>query len=269
MRRPIATGLFLLAAASTAVASTPESGTVSKDAPSVTWEGKAAGYGVIPLNLLTEAGGTEPTCEAPTCDTFALKVADKLTLDVLARSRSGAGVEVHIKKPDGSVVVARTPDEDSVKMRVKDAAPGDYTVEVLVNDTAEAGEFDATASLVVPAAPPAPGAAPAPTPAPAAAPAPASEAPAATLGLATKSVLAKKKAFRLALTSSKPVTGVKVALRKGKKVVAKGALASLNGTGSITLKVKKKLKPGTYVFAATAMDGSRAVGLTTTLKVKK
>jgi methionine-rich copper-binding protein CopC len=273
-------GLLALAsltvAVPAAVAATPDKGTVSNSSPSIKWEGTATGYGVVPTNILVTTAGQDPVCEAPACDTFALTVADKADLNVVAAQRAKDNfTELHVVKPDGETLYVQSADSEPARIKVKGAVPGDYTIEVLTNESAEqSGEYDAEASLAVPKPPapaPAPGApqpAPAPQPGPAPAPAPA-PASAATLGLTTKSVSAKKKAFKLALTSSGPVTNVQVAIRKGKKVLAKGTLKSLNGKGTATAKAKKKLKPGNYVLAVVAKDGARTVGLTAKLKVKK
>ena len=282
---PVAAMSF--AASLPALASTPESGTVSKDSPSVKWEGSAAGYGVIPVNLLLEAGGQGPApCEAPACDSFALKVTDKYDLDVVATSRSGTAVEMHVVKPDGETIVARDAESDKVKIRVKGAAPGDYTVEVLTNDTAEAGGYDATATLVTGAAapggttpsggppPPNPGTPPSTEPQPQPQPGspPASQPqPAASLGLKTKKLSARKakRRFKLVVTSSKPVTDFKMVVKKGKKIVSRGKLKTLSGKAAVKLKVKRKLKRGTYTVAMTAKDGAQTVGLVTKLKVAR
>lgn len=260
-----------VAAAVPALAATPEAGTVSKDAPVVKWEGTATGYGVVPLNLLLGSAGQGPApCEAPTCDSFALTVADKYDLNVVAAQRGADNfTELHVVKPDGEVIVVQSADGEPARLKVKQAAPGDYTIEVLTNETAaQSGAYDASATLAVPAAAPAAPAAAEPAVAAEPAPAPA-PAPAVTLGVRTKSVSAKKRALRLALTSSGPVTGVKLALKKGKRVVGKGSLARLDGKGRATIKLKRRLRPGTYVLAIMAADGARTVGLSTRLKIRK
>jgi hypothetical protein len=71
----------------------------------------------------------------------------------------------------------------------------------------------------------------------------------------------KKKKLRLALESSQPVSELVARLFKGDpakpKVSATGRLAALSGKGSITLKVAKRLKKGTY---ALRIDGKLADG---------
>ena len=271
----------LCLAAVPAVAATPESGSVSKDSPTVQWEGTAPGYAVFPTNLLLTSAGQDPApCEQPYCDTFTLTVADKADLNLLAAQRGADNfTEMHVIKPDGEMIFAQSADAEPVRVRVKAAEPGEYTIEVMTNETVAAGgAYDASATLAVAGAP-APAGGATPPPADPAAPSqpqpqpgqPASEQPAATLGLATKAVSSRKskKRFKLAVTSSKPVTDFRIVVSKGKKVISRGKLASLDGKGSVVLKVKRKLKRGTYSVAMSAKDGSRAVGLQTKLKVKK
>jgi methionine-rich copper-binding protein CopC len=273
---------MFLAAALPATAATPESGTVSASSPTVKWEGEAAGYGVFPTNLLLTTAGQEPApCEAPYCDVFALKVADKADLNLIAAQRAANNfTEMHVVKPDGEKLFAQSGTGDAVRIKIKGAAPGDYTIEVMTNESVdEGGKYDASATLGAATGQPgssAPPADPAPSPLtprpsePSSGSGPgASPEPAATLGLKTKAVSAKKKKLKLAVTSSKPVKNLKLVIKKGKKVVAKGGLKSLASKGTVKLKLKKKLKKGSYVVAMTADDGGRAVGLTTKLKVKR
>ena len=265
-----------LAAAFPAIAATPENGTVSAASPTVKWEGEAAGYGVFPTNLLLNSAGQEPApCEQPYCDIFTLTVADKADLNLFAAQRAADNfTEMHVVKPDGERLFAQSADSEAVRIKVKGAAPGDYTIEVMTNETlAQGGVYDASATLAgasQPAAPPANQPTTDTRPAPGTEPAsPSSPEPAATLGLATKSVSARKRKFKLAVTSSKPVTNLRLVIKKGKKVVGKGALKTLTSKGNVALKLKKKLEKGTYVVNMTASDGGRPVGLSTKLKVKK
>jgi hypothetical protein len=103
-----------------------------------------------------------------------------------------------------------------------------------------------------------------------AAPAPA-EAPAATLSLKTLKLSAKRarKAAKLTIASSGPVTGFQAVLKKGSATVAKARLASLSGSRALTFKLRRKLKPGTYTVAMIATDGARQIGTTARLKVTR
>jgi hypothetical protein len=255
-----------------ALAATPDKGTVSKASPSITWEGTATGYGVVPANILVTTAGEKPVCEAPACDTFTLTVADKDDLTVTAAQRAHDNfTELHVVRPDGTVDYVQSADSEPAKIKVKGAVPGDYTIEILTNESAEqTGEYDADAKLGTaapkPAATPAPGATPAPAPTPQAQP-----RPAASLALTTKSASARKlkKALKLVVSASSPVTDAQLALKKGKKVVGTAKLARIDGKGTFTLRLKKKLAKGSYLISVAARDEGRLVGVTAKFTVKK
>ena len=65
------------------------------------------------------------------------------------------------------------------------------------------------------------------------------------------------KTLSLKLKSSEAITKIGAQLLKGKKVVGTGKLASLNGTGTLKLKLKSKLKKGSYTLN---LVGNRASG---------
>ena len=80
--------------------------------------------------------------------------------------------------------------------------------------------------------------------------------------LVTKSAKAakkksKSKTLSLKLKSTEAITKIGAQLLKGKKVVGTGKLASLNGTGTLKLKLKSKLKKGSYTLN---LVGNRASG---------
>ena len=79
---------------------------------------------------------------------------------------------------------------------------------------------------------------------------------AATLSLLTKKVKRAKKA-RLKLRSTGALSGLKLALKRNGKTVAKGTLAALDGDGSVTVKASKKLKKGLYTLQATWAGGKK------------
>ncbi len=69
----------------------------------------------------------------------------------------------------------------------------------------------------------------------------------------------KAKGFSLTLSSTTPVTGVKVSLANAKKkVVASGTLAKLKGTATVKVKLKGKLTPGSYTLSITAKGAKKA-----------
>jgi uncharacterized membrane protein len=109
--------------------------------------------------------------------------------------------------------------------------------------------------------PSAPPAAPAPAgpSAPLTAP-PASSGGALPVKVATRSAKAKavRKGLKVKLTSSEPLTALGAQLVKGKKVVATGKLAKLDGAGTLKLKFKGKPKKGTYRLDLAGTDKAGA-----------
>jgi hypothetical protein len=80
--------------------------------------------------------------------------------------------------------------------------------------------------------------------------------------LVTKSAKAakkksKSKTLSLKLKSSEAITSLAAQLLKGKKVVGTGKLAKLSGTATLKLKLKSKLKKGSYTLN---LVGNRASG---------
>ena len=74
---------------------------------------------------------------------------------------------------------------------------------------------------------------------------------------AAKKKSKKSKSLMLKLKSTEAITNIGAELLKGKKVVGTGKLASLNGTGTLKLKLKSKLKKGSYVLN---LVGNKASG---------
>jgi hypothetical protein len=90
------------------------------------------------------------------------------------------------------------------------------------------------------------------------------------VSLVTKSANAaskksKSKTLSLKLKSSEEVTSLGAQLVKGKQVYGTGKLAKLNGTGTLKLKLKKKLKKGSYTLN---LVGNRASGERATVAFK-
>jgi hypothetical protein len=259
-----------------ALASDPASGTLSNASPQTTWTGSSNGYGYYPIHNVTGEG----RCSPPVCDSYSLELADagNLTLTVDNNAANGPGadvVQVDVTKPGGDVVqTGGTADKPTV-VKIKNAEKGKYTVEVTTNEqAANDGSYKGVAQLGNPAAPATtPAAGGGTTTPPPASPTPAAgQEPAAVLSLKTRKASAKKarKGLKLTISTTKPVKDVSAALVKGKKVLGKGKLASLQSTGSITVKAKK-LKKGSYVVALSATDAStgQRVGLRASLKVVK
>jgi hypothetical protein len=115
-----------------------------------------------------------------------------------------------------------------------------------------------------------PGAAATPTQAPVGTAPPAPPAEVVALQVAApKSAKAKGKALKLAVRSNGEITNIRAALKKGSGTVGTGSLAKLKGKGTLALKLKRKLKKGSYslVLSGNNPDGKPA-SLTTALKLK-
>ena len=155
-----------------------------------------------------------------------------------------------------STQVDRAPDDDGVK---------DGAIEACAVAAAPAGETPVDLPPTDAPQAPAPGGGSA-QPA-----APQGQAPAVTLSLVTSKVALKKakKSLALALRSSGALSRVAVTVKKGRAVVARGSLASLNGNGTAKLKVAKKLKKGAYTVTLAGTDAAgRAVSATGRLTVR-
>lgn len=271
----------LLAASIPAIAATPEEGTISSAAPRVEWKGETVGGALTTLSAIPN-GGTI-ACEAPSCDSFALKLAEAGDLTVTASSDNDRKfVLLEIEQPDGTVIYNGGAETDSSSTtKIKKAPAGDYTVRV-ANNAYDAQPYTAFAQLGT-GAPPASGGtpnstsppAPAPTPEPTGGeggskPAPAS--PAAVLTLNTKKLSARKvkKAPKLSVSTSSPVTEFTAQLKKGKKTLGTAKLAKLEKSATVKVKLKKGLKKGSYTVVLRGKDSQgRIVGSTTKLKVAK
>jgi methionine-rich copper-binding protein CopC len=255
MRRLLAALVLLILPGSIALASEPSEGEVSTSTPKVEWTGSTTNSYPNYVAMNQDPDGTP--CQAPMCDTFALKVAAG-GVDLVVRahmendgSTGPANTGVRITKPDGTKLWQTGPSGATAELKVtiKKAPAGDYVIDVLNNFVGQPQNFLASAELAVPAAAPA---APATaTPPPSGQPAP---APETKLTVKPAKAMAGKK-VKATVTSSAPVSGVAARLARGGKVVATGKLPSLNGTARVTLKAKKSLKPGKYLLTVNATDG--------------
>ena len=77
----------------------------------------------------------------------------------------------------------------------------------------------------------------------------------------------KAKSLSLKLKSTEKITSLTAKLLKGKTSYGKGSLAELNGSGTLKLKLSKKLKKGTYTLNLVGSDAA-GLKLTTTAKYK-
>jgi hypothetical protein len=87
---------------------------------------------------------------------------------------------------------------------------------------------------------------------------PTQAAPPLAITLTTKSASRKKakKSVAVKLTATEAVTGLSAALVKGSKTYAKGKLATVDGAATLKLKVKHKLKTGSYSLKLQGTDGA-------------
>ena len=273
----------ILAAAGTAliatgaIAASPETGTVSKAAPTVKWAGDTTNSYVV-LNPMGNAPEQVP-CDGTHCDVFTLTVAeDAPNLEVAVNiDDDDATAGIRIARPDGTVEYdsGTSSTKSPFKLKIKDAKKGDYEIGIVNNFVATITyKASATALFAAPVvAEPTPEVTPAPTPAPAqpgqqAQPAP----PTLTVQNGKASAKKLKKARKLAITasSSAPLTSVTAEIRKGSKRLASAKVAKLEGTQKISVKVKKGLKAGSYVLRVVGTDAqSRRVQGQGKLKVTK
>lgn len=246
-----------------ALAAEPGEGTVSSGSPRVEWAGQSVNGGATTIPSLANNGTI--ACVAPSCDTFALTVADSADLTVFADAPDTGGfLMLEIVKPDGETIYSSGAEgETSNKARIKKAPAGEYTVHIAAN-ALDAVDYTAYAELAVAAAAPA-------APATPAAPAPAAAERAATLSIKTRSLSAKRarKAPKLTIASDREVTDVVASIRKGSRVLGEAKLAKLSGAATVKLKLRKALKRGTYTVSVAAKQGTRSVGATRRLAVKR
>ena len=277
MRTFLATlGAAAIAAAgafAVADAAEPSSGSISNAKPKVEWGGTLANSGIT-----NNAWSNDPEfpCNPPACDTFALKVENAgnvtVTLNMLSTNADGSDPGCGIRIIDASGAAkwydGSCSEKTAMKVVLKNAPAGDYTIDVASSHIC-CGTEDYLASAFLPSTAPVGGTPPpVATVAPAPTPAPASEtkitAKAPTLS-ARK--LRKSKKFVATLTSNGLITNVNAVLVNKKKKFGSGKLGSLNGTAKMTVKVKRRLKPGTYELGVGGKD-TQGRNVVTTIKVK-
>ena len=279
-RRLLMLPVAVLAAAlpTLAVAADPGTGTISTASPRVEWKGSTTGgFATTFSQIFVNVAGEQEPCQAPSCDEFALELADAGDLTVAITADGSTISYVQVVKPDGSAVFADGIDpegkeDNTTTLKIKKAPKGAYKVQTAQNSPLDDG-YSAFAQLGTAAPAPAP-AAPAATPAPAPTSAPAPARPTASLtvkaGRLSARTIAKRRRLSLGLSTTSPVTDVKASLARGSKVVATGALARLDSTGRITLKLKgRSFKAGTYSLVVAARDGAATVGTRIALKIAR
>lgn len=260
MARLLAALMLLILPASVALASEPSSGEISTSSPKIEWTGSTTSSYPNYVTMNQDPDGTP--CQTPTCDSFTLKVATG-GVDLLIKahmeadgSTGPANTGLRITKPDGSKQWQTGPSGETAELKVtiKKAPAGEYVIDLLNNFVGQPQNYLASAELAVPA--------PAPAPAQPTAPAPTTPsgddkggAPAAKLTVKPVKAKASRK-VKAMVNSSAPVTAVTATLARGGKKVAVGKIKSINGNARITLKAKKKLKPGKYLLTVNAKDAN-------------
>ena len=262
--------------AAVATAADPADGTVSASSPKVTWTGSTISS-VSQFHAQHTAESDDAPCEAPGCDSFALKVdtAADLTIGVDAGESDAQNVGVRVTLPDGSVVRASGPAAPGkpLKLKIKAAKTGDYVVDYTNYYVDGPVEYNGSAELAVAAPPPAGGA---PQPPPSTAPQP-GPAPAESFTLtvkAPKRVSARKarkgKTLTVGVAVSREVRNITSILRRGKTEVGRGALGTTSGSAKLKVKLRKGLKKGKYSMYTQATDAQGTkVSRTVAFRVKK
>jgi hypothetical protein len=275
--------LSLLAVASavaTAIAAEPSSGKIDKAVPKVEWTGTTVGSFLV-LNPMANAPAEVP-CEAPTCDTFALEVADgpaEIEFANEVEDEDGAIGGIRVEMPDGSVQYA---DGDSktgapFKLKIKNAPNGSYSVGMINNYIDGAQPYKGSAGFVIkppvattPA--PAPGTPPAPGGGTGSGTATTAEGITITVKVPKSSAkkLGKKKKLVATVTVSREVASIAGTLKKGAKTIGKGSLGKVTKTAKLSIKVPKKIKAGKYSLTVVAKDGKGVTASKTlSLTIKK
>ena len=265
--------------ATVANAADPANGTIGSSAPKVSWGGTLTSSGIF-----YNAWANDPTieCSAPACDTFTLTIADgphpvTIKYNILSTNADGSdpGAGIRIKFPDGSYQYTQGNASETTAMAVKlkNAVAGEYVIDT-VTSHACCGPEDYTASAEITGA-----AAPSPgpttggggttTPPPTGGPTPPTASPQLTVkaGKASAKKLSKSKRLTLTATSTGNLNNVSAKFLKGKKTVGSAKLVRLNGTAKMILKLKGKIKKGTYTATVSGTDDQGRV-VTTGIKVK-
>jgi X-Pro dipeptidyl-peptidase len=153
-RRVFALALVALAlgggGATVARAAEPASGQVSAAAPTVTWKGSVTGaYPSYAAFLLGDAAGANAAlpCQAPSCETFALHVADGgRDLAIKASSPDTNTVSIRLRGPDGAIVYDHgAGDPPDTVVTLAGAAAGDYSVDITTS-ALDSSAYTATAT---------------------------------------------------------------------------------------------------------------------------
>ena len=292
--RRVLCGILLAAGlAGSAVASEPESGTVSSANPRVEWSMTTTGSYFVRIPVAVSEHEDAP-CEAPTCETFALKLAEKANLTIGTGFEDGAGnFTVRITQGDSVTYASSTTNDHNrakpFKVSIKNAAAGDYTIDVWNNADTEAKTFGfaeiptttTTGGGTTGGGTPGGQTGDPQQSGPGTSPVPSGGGSGGvqainlrvTVGKQSARKLKKARKLKAKVTVSREVTSITAALKKGSKTIGKGKLGRTSGTKSITLKIAKKLarklKKGSYTLNVLATDGKTSTSKTVKFKVRK
>ena len=247
--RTVSIAAVLVAAASgiAAQAADPPQGTVSTAAPRAQWSGTLT-QGAASYNAFNS--DPDAPCTSPSCDSFALTLADGGPLTLTCALDRTASCGLRIRFPDGSTsfsggIASR---DKPYAIRIESASKGAYRVDITDSVAGGPGGYAATATLGDP-----PGPGPTASPTPPTTPQP--PAPTvARLRIVTRRATAGPRRLRVRLRSSAPVDGIRVALRKGSRQLAFRARGRMVSSARVTLRLKRPLRRGRYRLVATATD---------------
>lgn len=262
-----------------ALAADPENGTISPSSPKTAWKGSVEASSVG-YTLYTVAGqNPSESCEQPYCDTFTLKLeGTTANVALMAKTEGVNEIDIALDK-DGEVTTFSG--DDMAKGTVKNLPPGEYKIYVWGVKGASSGsiafDYEATAEIAG-----ATGGTPPPTTgtSPTTQPAPQPTQPVSQPDTPTKlSVKAKKTSARKAnkrkrlvvdLSTSRGLKNVVVSLKRGRKTVGTAKLAGFQGSGTVAIRLKGKLKKGKHSILVRATDdGGRPVSAKGSVKIVK
>ena len=281
--------------AATAFAAEPDKGTISAEAPKVTWKGSVSDGPYLSYTAFRNEGAAGQDGRFPCgqgCDRFTLTVAKQGDVTLGADAASGF-VALRVKKPDGSYVTTsgEASEGKPLTVKFKGAPTGEYVIDY-ANNNCCASEYTGFAQLGSGAAAATPGQQPSsnpPPPSPTPIPNSGQQGQPVTpgtgpvtgsgqgenidlkinAGKVSARKLKKSRKLKVTVTVSREVAKLRGFLRKGRKTVGKATRGKTSGQVKVTLKLSKKavrkLKKGTFRLTFVADD---AKGTTASKTVK-
>lgn len=148
----LAAALVALALPTTAVAATPDHGSIAPGSAKTTWSGTITDpIGAYDLAAFF-AGSTmvrgQETCAAVVCDPYKLTVGPGgRELRIVVDAPDADNVSMEITDPDGSTFNLNTVDYYSQRTLIWDATPGTWTVRVYGTGAFDSFDYGVTAEL--------------------------------------------------------------------------------------------------------------------------